>query len=205
MDALSAGARLVGLDVDPITRQKASMLKNRVAFIEEVYGGEGLAQVIAAMPEAYRDILDQPLLPSNWITMDASGAFLDATASVLGGDQVIYDMGVYGAQKSLSGIYKIFVMIGSPGFIVRRGAVTFKQLFEGGHSEARAEEKEGQMHAIWRSYGFAPHHRLIEVVMHGWMAEALRLSGADLEQSRVVVSLTEGHGYFEVEGSWAKK
>jgi hypothetical protein len=193
------------LDVEAITRQKASMLKNRVAFIEEVYGEDALAKVIAAMPEEHQGILDQPLLPSNWITMDASAAFLDATAVVLGGDQVIYDMGLYGAQKSLSGIYKIFVMIGSPGFIVRRGAVTFKQLFEGGHSEARAEEQDGRMNAVWRSYGFAAHHRLIEVVMHGWMVEALRLSGADVDHSRVVVSLTEDKGFFEVEGGWDKK
>ena len=181
------------------------MLKNRLAFLYEVHGPGAIDRVIADMPIEHQDILDQPLLPTNWITMDASAAFLNSAAAVLGGDRVIYEMGISGAQKSLSGIYKIFVRVGSPGFIVKRGAGAFKQLFDGGHSEANAERRGDRTHAVWRSYGFATHHRLIEVVMHGWMIAALRLSGAQVDRSEITVSLSEELGYFEIEGSWPRK
>ena len=188
-------------NIETITEQKAAMMINRIDFIKDRFGDDGLADVLAALREDQRVRLTQPLLSSQWLSMDTSADFLEAVLKTVakGDEQVIVEMGRFSAEKALSGIYRMFVKFGSASFIIGRGAAVFRTMFNGGQSKA---ESLGPKEALWTSEGFTTHHRLIEVVMYGWMIRALELSGAKNVKATVVTSLKGGKGKFEIKGVW---
>ena len=118
-------------NIETITEQKAAMMINRIDFIKDRFGDNGLADVLGALREDQRERLTQPLLSSQWLSMDTSADFLEAVLKTVakGDEQVIVEMGRFSAEKALCGIYSMFVKFGSASFIIGRGAAVFRTMF----------------------------------------------------------------------------
>jgi len=88
---------------------KGSVLKSRLAFVEERAGAAGLERVLARLEPEDRDVLGGVLLAAGWYPFE-TGARLDAAiADELGGGERVYRaLGARSAQDKLSASHKAY-------------------------------------------------------------------------------------------------
>jgi len=80
---------------------------------------------LANLPESSRTFFETPVLSTEWYPLQEGIIVpMENLAKILSEDinNVSWDMGVYSSQIALTGIYKIFVRISSPAFIIGRAA-----------------------------------------------------------------------------------
>ena len=85
-------------------------------------------------------------------------------------------MGVYSCEEALTGIYKIFLRVGSPEFILRRSSRLFETYFQG-VGEMRVVDRE-KGHAKLEVDPFPGGHPDYCRRLDGYFETILRLSGA---------------------------
>src|ERR1700740_2248703 len=78
-------------------------------------------------------------------------------------------------ERQLRGIYKAFVKLGSPEFVIKRIAAVHETYFQGVPIEVRVR---GQGKAVVRYAGFEKQHRIMGFAIIGFFKKALEISGA---------------------------
>jgi hypothetical protein len=135
------GARPRGNDARgeavPVSRESPSYVKGMwfVAgrrYIAREHGEEGLAAVLAAMPEEHRNALADPIT-SDWYPEGALGASLQACRDVIGGGT---DAGTLAVMEgcSIEGIHRFWsvaLRVTSSHFAVRLLPVTWRHMRRG--------------------------------------------------------------------------
>ncbi len=82
-------------------------------------------QWIESLPEQSRKIMDSPILSTEWYPLQEGIIIpMENLAKILSEEvnKVAWDMGAYSSQIALKGVYKIFVRIASPAFVIGRAA-----------------------------------------------------------------------------------
>jgi len=102
-------------------------------------------------------------------------------------------------ERQLSGIYKIFISLGSPEFVIRRIAAVHSTYFDGVEI---IPEMKGPNNAPIQYVGFAPQHRIIGFVIIGFFRKALEISGAKQIDVRFRVPIGAGERYCELLLNW---
>jgi hypothetical protein len=177
--------------------------RSHKAFVKKNFGDEGLDRVLRSLSEADRAVMGSTvILPSDWVDFEPYINFFHAVARELnnGDESIWFRMGEASAERELSGIYRIFLKLGSPGFIIKQTAAVFKQYYSEG---VATSEVLGSNKVRLRITGFEPHHYPIESVIGGWGKKALELSGARDPRVKVISSLKSGGGVIEYEASWS--
>jgi len=102
-------------------------------------------------------------------------------------------------ERQLRGIYKIFIRLGSPEFVIRRIAAVHSTYFEGVDTIA---EMKGPNTAAIQYVGFTREHRIIALVIIGFFRKALEISGAKQIDVRFRVPIEAGEPYCELSLIW---
>jgi hypothetical protein len=154
-------------------------------------GDKRLTSILAELEPGHRAALQEPILATQWYSLDAFSALLDAwTRIVLGGEPrplVEHAEKLVGAQ--LRGIYRLFVRLGSPEWLVKKIAVAHQTYFRGTDVEV-VVATPGR--AVLRYVGFATRHRIVENVIVGFYRKALDISGAKEVEVRVTAPIADG-------------
>lgn len=141
------------------------------------FGAEAMEKVKNAMQEAdRRELFGKKLLPVSWLGFGAYIRFIFTADKVLGkGDsQLVKEAGFYCAQDNFKGIYKFFISLATPKFILNNSDKVWRQYYD-----------QGRVTVEWPS-GKHCILKLTEVtdmpVHHEWdqiptLTEAVRLSG----------------------------
>ena len=103
------------------------------------------------------------------------------------------------AVKQLRGVYKIFVKMGSPEFLMKRIAAVHATYFNGVSIDFKLIAPGN---AVIRYTGFEPQHRLIGFTLIGFFRKALELSGATDRNVRFITPIEAGKGFAELSVSW---
>jgi len=77
------------------------------------------------LPQSSKKFFDTPVLSTEWYPLHESVIVpMEHLSKILSEDinKVSWDMGVYSSKIALKGVYKIFVRIASPAFIIGRAA-----------------------------------------------------------------------------------
>ena len=112
---------------------------------------------------------------------------------------VAWELGRFSADFALRGIYKIFVRLGSPNFIVRRASRVFATYYT--NAVLRVVDS-GSHHAVVHILEFPEPHRLVDRRMGGFMERAVEISGARNVKGTIESSLTEGDPLTEFRFVW---
>lgn len=182
---------------------KGAGLKSHKAFVKQVFGEEGLDRALRALSEADRAVIgSNVILASDWLDFEPYIRFFRAVATELnqGDESIWFRMGEAAAERDLGGIYRIFVKLGSPRYIIKQTAAVFKQYYSDGEASSEVLDSNKVRLTI---RGFETHHYPIETVIAGWGKKALELSGGKAPQVRVVRSLKSGGGVAEFEATWS--
>lgn len=184
------------------TQIKGLAVAGTVTRIKEKYGGDTFQRILNEMNEEDQKIMGGNLLPSVWYSLDTFSNFLNAEVKVLyGGDASKLQLGSAEiVSKQLKGIYKFFVKLGSPEFIIGRISSIHNSYFNGIALEKEINDGE----FVGRYTGYKSGQAVFEEVIIGFYKKALELSGAKNIEAKFDVPIDSGNDFAQITVSWTK-
>jgi hypothetical protein len=181
---------------------KGTALLDTIKAINERAGSAEFGKILAHLDSETQKAFRGPISPSSWYPFDAFARFLEADVQETAGgnEEELIKRSELVIERQLRGIYKIFVRLGSPEFVIRRIAAVHSTYFDGVEI---VPEMQGSKGAAIRYIGFAKEHRIIGFAIIGFFRKALEISGAKNIRVHFRVPIEAGEKYCELALSWA--
>ena len=158
---------------------------------------------INEMPESAQNIMKNLILTSKWYPIEDGLIIPIETIGKLfyNGDSqyAAHYMGRCHAEITLTGIYKFFVQLNSPRFIISRGLEVMNTYFRPCTFEVKILETNV---VIIQLQEYSNPHIIIEASIAGWTERAIEISGGKNVQTEIVKSLTRNDPYTEIVICW---
>jgi len=128
------------------------------------------------LPQKSKDIISQPILATNWY---------DQTDSVIIPTQMVgrlffeteqdaaWHLGRYSSEIALKGIYKIFLKVSSPNFVINRATSVFATYYRPSEIEVK---ESGPGKVVLSLSGFDKNDILVMYRIGGWISNTLDLT-----------------------------
>jgi len=180
---------------------KGTAVQDTMEAITARAGKGELDKIISCLDPETQKILQLPISPSSWYSCDAFSRFLEADIRVTAGgnEQKLVQRAEAVIEKQLSGIYKIFVRLGSPEFVIRRIAAVHSTYFDGVQI---IPEMKGPNSATIQYVGFSRNQGIMGFVILGFFRKALEISGSKKVDVHFTVSIEAGEKFCELALSW---
>lgn len=132
---------------------------------------------VKSLPDASRHIMEQPIYATTWYPLMES--VITPTQKVAdlfyGGDHAMAarEIGRFSSDIALKGIYKIFVRISSPHFVLSRASNIFSTYYQPADIKVieNAEKK-----TVLQLSKFSPNEKLIMERIAGWIEHTLEIT-----------------------------
>src|SRR5512135_992652 len=111
---------------------KGTVLQSIPKFVQKRFGDEAVQHWLARLSPEAREVYANPIMASMWYPLIATIA--EPTEAIcdlfFGGDMKgAWESGRFSAEEALRGIYKIFVIVGTPQTILKKGATAMAMLY----------------------------------------------------------------------------
>ncbi|UXP32176.1 hypothetical protein N6H18_17695 [Reichenbachiella agarivorans] len=110
-----------------------------------------------------------------------------------------WEIGRYSAETGLTGIYKVFVMVSTPTFILKRAPRILTTFYN--PSELKIEESSSKGILV-RCTKLPVNSELIEHRIAGWIEKAGEICGCVNMKVEIVSSMAKGDQVFDLKASW---
>lgn len=163
-----------------MTQVKGSTLVPRLNYLQKHDPGGAFERVLALLDPENAERVRAGVMAHHWYPLDLYIQLSRSIDRVLGnGDlKLVWELGRYSAEESLQGIYKVFLSIASPEFIVSSAATIWKQYYDTASlkvvKEGVADERK---HVRMTVLGFQQEDDAIWLSIGGWVERTLQLSG----------------------------
>jgi uncharacterized protein (TIGR02265 family) len=178
---------------------KGVSVKAAPEFVRRRFGSR-YDEWLASLSQPSREIVEQAFA-SNWYPIHE--AVIEPTKKVCdlfysGAEEGAWEVGRASAEHALSGVYKVFVKLGSPGFIISRASKIFTNMLRPGEMKVvESAPKRAVLHMRLPESDW-----LLEARMAGWMEQALRVSGCTKPKLEITQSLSKGDPLTEFVARW---
>jgi len=181
---------------------KGSAIKETIGQIKSRAGEEALQKILSLLDEETRAICQNEVFSSSWYPLDIFTRFLEVEIRVLadGKEEMVTRGSEAVIERQLRGIYKAFVKLGSPEFVIKRIAAVHATYFQG---VPIAVQLHGRGKAVVRYTGFEKQHRIMGFAIIGFFKKALEISGATDVVLYFTVPIEEGREFSELSISWS--
>ncbi|MGH7702835.1 MAG: DUF2378 family protein [Gemmatimonadales bacterium] len=155
---------------------KGTVLKSRLAFVEEHFGGDGVRRVLEGMTPDDRQALSM-LLSVKWYPFELGQRLDDAIVQTLGGGQPTFfiRLGEASAERNLTTVHRGFLAPGDPHGFLAKAPVIYSLYYEAGRREyLKTGEREAQLTTYDAETFSAPDC----LTVMGWHRKALEMCGA---------------------------
>lgn len=180
---------------------KGSVLKSRLAFVEEHFGADAVARVVGSLGEDDQRAL-RMILPVKWYSFDIGRRLDNAIVQVLGeGRQEFFErLGEASADKNLTTLHQGFMTPGKPHAFLAKAPTIYSVYYETGRREYRQTgEKEGYL-TTYDAETFSTADCLTVI---GWHRRALEMCGAKSVQVVEEECRAKGGAVCRYKVSWA--
>jgi hypothetical protein len=145
-------------------------------FINRKYGSQAVAKVVEKMDSKDIEILSQPILPITWLDYGTFIRFQVKADKILGlGDyRLMVEGGSEFGRASFNGIYKVFIRILTPSFVLGKAAQLWRQTMDPGELTVFKETAKGVELKLTGFPDMPLHH---EMHQGSFIAEIARLTG----------------------------
>jgi uncharacterized protein (TIGR02265 family) len=161
-----------------MTSIKGSILRTRLAFVEEIDPANGLSRVFARMKPHEAEVL-RSLLASAWYPFDLGRKLDDAIVAELGGGRADFfeKLGEASADKNLgpAGVHRGFLVPGDPHAFLAKAPLIYSYYYDQGHREY---DKTGEREAVLTTRGAETFSAPDCLTVVGWYRRALEMCGA---------------------------
>lgn len=158
---------------------------------------------LCTMPDSARNIMAKPVFVSDWYPVkDAAIEPTVAIGKVLyAGDaqKAGWETGRYSSETALSGIYKIFVKMATPQFIIGRAGKILPSYYD--PSEIAVKET-GPRHVVLNISRLPLNHEVLEARILGWIERALEITGCKNVKIQTTKSMAKGDPITELMITW---
>ena len=150
---------------------KGSAIKETIDQIKSRAGEEALQKILCLLDEETRTICQNEIFPSSWYPLDVFTRFLEVEIRVLadGKEEMVTRGSEVVIERQLRGIYKVFVKLGSPEFVIKRIAAVHATYFQGVPIEVQLQ---GHGKAVVRYTGFEKQHRIMGFAIMGFFKKS---------------------------------
>lgn len=181
---------------------KGSAIQETINQVKRRAGEEAFQKILALLDEETRNVLKAEIYSSSWYSLDFFTRFLEEEIRVLaeGKEEMVTRGSEAVIERQLRGIYKAFVKLGSPEFVIKRIAAVHETYFQGVPIEVTLL---GNRQAMIRYTGFEKQHRIMGFAIIGFFKKALEISGAKDAVIQFATPIEEGKGYSELSISWS--
>ncbi|MGC2528959.1 MAG: hypothetical protein WA639_14510 [Candidatus Acidiferrum sp.] len=181
---------------------KGSAIKETFDQIKTRVSEETFRTVLDQLDEETRKFCEGEIFSSSWYSLDLFTKFLVIQNRVLaGGNEEMVTRGAEAVnEQQLRGIYKAFVKLGSPEFVIQRIAAVHATYFQGVSVEVKLE---GRGKALIKYIGFEKQHRIMGFAIIGFFKKALEMSGAKDLVIYFSTPIDEDRGYSELSLAWS--
>lgn len=181
---------------------KGSVLSSVPKFIQKRFGDEALQRWHARLSPEAREVYTKPIMPSIWYPLipclaEPTGLLCDL---FYGGDlKGAWESGRFTAQDALSGIYKIFVIVGTPQAILKKGATAMSMLYR--PCEIALTEYQDRR-AVLTITKFPEPHRALDHRLGGFIEESLVICRCKTPSVKLGRLMTKGDAVSEFLITW---
>lgn len=181
---------------------KGSSVGSIPEFVKAKYG-DRFDEWLDALSEESKKIMKAPIIPAiSWYPIQP--ALIEPTEKICelffhNHEMGAWEAGRFSAEKGLTGVYKMFVKLGSPKSIIRRAATIFSSYYKPSKMEIA---KEGEKSVVLHIKEFAELERLVELRICGWIERALEISGTTSVHVELTKSLTKQDPVSEIMIGW---
>jgi hypothetical protein len=181
---------------------KGSAIKETINQIKSRAGDEALQKILGLLDKETQTICQSEIFPSSWYLLDVFTRFLEVEIRVLadGKEEMVTRGSEVVIERQLRGIYKAFVKLGSPEFVIKRIAAVHATYFQGVPIEVQLQ---GHGKALVRYTGFEKQHRIMGFAIIGFFKKALEISGAEDVALRFTIPIEKGEAFSELSISWS--
>jgi hypothetical protein len=181
---------------------KGATIKEAVTEIKTHAGDQAFQKVLGFLDEDTRRIFEGEIIASTWYPLDNYARFLEVEVRVLanGREEVVTRGAEAANERSLRGIYKAFVKVGSPEYVIERIAAVHTTYFQGVSVDVQLPEPRK---ALIKYTGFEKQHRIMGFAIIGFFNKALELSGANDAVIYFTTLIEEGREYAELSIAWS--
>ena len=181
---------------------KGIALKTTRDFVRTNFHGE-YSKWLRELPDAtrnmYEDVIDMtvwyPLREAYLIPIETiTRMFFKGNAQECG-----HTLGYYSAEVALKGIYKVFLLIASPNFLIQRASKIITTYYRPSQVEAFTISPKS---AAIRITEFSEMDLALEYRFGGWCKRALELSNCKGVKYAIRKSIVKGDAHTEIEFSW---
>lgn len=155
---------------------KGTAVKATPDFVRNVHG-DRYKEWLNALPEKSRNIFLDGVYATNWYPLTESVIIPTEKAGDLffDGDHIkaARELGRYSAEVALKGIYKLFVRVSSPHFVLSRASSIFSAYYD--PADISILEK-GEKSAVFQFAGFDEKDKLIIHRIAGWIEKTLEIT-----------------------------
>ncbi len=180
---------------------KGTAVEPTKIFVKEKFSNRYI-EWLNSLSESSRNIMTDSILVSMWYPIN--DAFIEPTQKVCdlfynGNNIGAKELGIYSADMSLRGVYKIFVRIGSPKFLLKRASMIFSTYYSQSEIELiEVADNKVTMHIL----KFPEPHELIDLRICGWIERAFEISGCRNVKIDITKSLSKGDSLTEFVCEW---
>jgi hypothetical protein len=181
---------------------KGSAIKETINQIKTRSGEDAFQKILGLLDEETRKICEGEIFVSSWYSLDLFARFLEIEIRVLanGNEEMVTRGSEAVIERQLRGIYKAFVKLGSPEFVIKRIAAVHATYFQGVPIEVQLQ---GHGKAVVKYTGFEKQHRIMGFAIIGFFKKALEISGAKDVIIYFATPIEEGKGYSELSIAWS--
>jgi hypothetical protein len=183
---------------------KGSAIHDAIESLKKRSGEQVFTSVISSLDNESKATFQKIILSSGWYSLDHFSKFLESDIRIIahGDESELITKAEIIVENQLKGIYKIFVKLGSPEFVLNKLSAIHKSYFRGVSIEIKMT---GPNEAKIKYIGFEKQHRLIGFVIIGFYKKALEISGAKQVNTKYTVLIEEEKGYCELVITWIGK
>jgi hypothetical protein len=181
---------------------KGSAIHETINQIKSRSGDDALNKIFGLLDEEARKVFQGEVFSSTWYPLDVFTRFLEIEIRVLadGNEEMVTRGSEAVIERQLRGIYKAFVKLGSPEFVIKRIAAVHATYFQGVPIEV---DMPAPRSAVVRYRGFQKQHRIMGFAIIGFFKKALEISGAKDVAIRFTVPIEEGKEFAELAITWS--
>ncbi len=186
----------------PLLEMKGTAVATQMGYVRDNFGEDGYQQWIEALSPEARTIVEGAVLESNWYEGECAVVELRSKICQVfykGDPRGSWELGRYSAERALTGIYKVFLRVGSPNWMIDRGNMVFNRFFRPGLMETVQNEKNL---AITQLKDFPESTGLVEMTIAGFIEKGLELSGTKNINVLITKSFSRGDDYTEFKYTW---
>lgn len=155
-------------------------------YLIQRFGEQFIDKISAQMDKADRDVVTGDILPGSWIPEQVFVNFLVAAEKNRPEEvkNISFDVGYESALRSVSKMYKIFIRIGDPSFVLSKVDTFWHQIHNHGRFEIVEKAAKSVAGCI---YGYMTPNKVFCNYLKGYFKGVLEMSGV----KNVMVSESE--------------